>query len=88
VIITSSVQWPDDKTGPWRITLNWATVGGRMECIGVGFSCSADLHPDRARPILASEIRAIPIAGIIQNDRPRIHAWMATVAGMVAGTAE
>lgn len=73
-------RWPDYGTGPWEIRSSWIWLAGRLECVGValwngasptpGFSPNGGYEPigdDGPRPVLASEVRSIPLARLLQQ---------------------
>ena len=32
---SSTLRWPDDEQGPWRLTFFWAAVEGRLDLVGL-----------------------------------------------------
>lgn len=62
----SKVLWPNNKTGPWVVTLNWREDEGSTVCTGLSLA----LVPERkAQPVTASLVRKLPVAGIIAAAR-------------------
>lgn len=60
--------WPDPQVGPWKVTLEWAVIDGRPECVG----CSINqANPERAdlATLTGSTVRGLKIAEIIVEDR-------------------
>jgi hypothetical protein len=76
------IRWPDSKVGPWSITIHWAEIGGRLECLGVEMWSGIEIDskvPKEAsyrtiaeaalRPIGTAALREVPISQIIEADR-------------------
>lgn len=82
----SQLLWPDPAEGPWYVGLTWAEVDGRIECVGadvwhgarpvwrVADDSRAGLLPvgNGPAPLLASEVRSLPLASIIGKERARL----------------
>lgn len=81
-------RWPDERKGPLEITLHWALVDGRAECVGVTvmrgvfFHTSAFEYRDlldtgaiaaRGAGLKATDLR-LPVADFIERDRAKIVA--------------
>lgn len=64
-------RWPDHEVGPWRINVTWAMLGGRAEPVGIeltrGIAADGSAFGAGPSPVLASEVRAIPLASVIQG---------------------
>lgn len=82
----SQLLWPDPAEGPWYIGLTWAEVAGRIECVGADVWHGAQpvwhtVQRDRLAlspigvgptPLLASDVRSLPLASIIGQERSRL----------------
>lgn len=86
ILGTTTQLWPDPDDGPWHITMTWADVGGRAECVGVELWNGAvpqEAESEGQRryrplaagpsPLLASDVRSLPLAGIIQTARTKLR---------------
>ncbi len=65
--------WPDQDKGPWSVTIEWAVVDGRPECIGYAVRRAERLRPP-LEPLTASAARAVKLAEIIAEDRAGMSA--------------
>jgi len=64
-VFTEQVRWPDPKTGPWRVTCQWANVDGYARLIGVyvrGFDGENGPNPgERVETLTATVFRGLPL---------------------------
>lgn len=72
----SSFRWPRNPPGPWFIELEWAPVEGRAEV--VTFTVGS---VGRKQPVTASDLREIPFATIVREDRAKKVARLRKMAG-------
>lgn len=71
--------WPDPDTGPWAVTLEWAEIDGRVECVGVtmrSFSPDGTVDltdlptlEDTREVMTAALWRSVPIGSLINEKR-------------------
>jgi hypothetical protein len=81
---------------PWTVRAYWGVVDGRVECIGVGLWKGCEPNPDGhyellpggASPIRATDLRNVPIAGLVTKLRKaamaRDESFRTQVAQLVA----
>lgn len=68
----SVLRWPDERDGPWEITLTWRENEGDVYCAGLAMRLMDDAAP---QPITASLLRAVPVARVVS--RARRERWEA-----------
>jgi hypothetical protein len=62
--------WPDERRGPFYLTLGWQVIRGRAECVRVELrSVGTPLRRVTGVPVTAAHIRALRIGQIIDEDR-------------------
>lgn len=75
----TSRLWPDPGIGPWRVTLAWAVVDGRPECVACHIHPAHDSGPPTV--LTASVVRNLKLAEMIAEDRVRMAADAPDVPG-------
>lgn len=94
----TSVLWPHPRRGPWWVVLNWAVVGGRIECIGAhvrSYRESGEAWPpelprwDEAPPVLTWETwRELPLRSIVRDIRQQFARSELDLTRWLAGQPE
>lgn len=81
--------WPDPQVGPWKVTLEWAVIDGRPECVGFSIGQANPDSPDLAT-LTGSTIRHLKISEIVVEDRAGMVGLVRTepVAHLRRSTAE
>lgn len=54
--------WPDERNGPWSVTLHWKVLDGRAECVGVDIA-STDVG--NGRPPTLGRGNGLPVTGTV-----------------------
>lgn len=55
-------SWYDSDETPWEVSLRFATIEGKVVC--VGFAIVAEGEP---RPVTAQLVRSVPVGGLIRD---------------------
>lgn len=87
--IRARVRWPSPD-GDLEVTLHFARVDGRVECIGVDvrtFRWKGEPHPARRlprtepRPITTTDLRGLRLAEIIEVERAKLARFLFADSG-------
>jgi hypothetical protein len=61
-----SGRWPDPDEGPWQVTLSWAWVQDRAECVAFTL---APVQDAEVEPISATLLRKVPVMRLVTQAR-------------------
>ena len=59
----------DDEQGPWYVTLDFGSVNGRLECVGLHLTPADDAHP---KILNTRVLRLLPLSRLAQVGRARL----------------
>ena len=86
--------WPNGRKGPWCVVFSWAPLNARLECVGVEIRSyrGEQAHQTELQenadpvPLSASLIRSVPLAGLIEEERPKAVAQSQVMASLAKGS--
>lgn len=58
----SVLAWPSDPAGPWRLSITWALVAGRVAPVGLSLRPIDDASP---QPLSAADLRSLRWAEVV-----------------------
>jgi hypothetical protein len=65
-------HWPHPKREPWKVTLHFGDVAGRIECVGM--TLRSDTGQRAPCPLTTAVLRDLPLSGLIRERRRHLTA--------------
>ena len=78
---SSEVRWPDEDSGPLRLSVDWRLLDGRWEPVGlaIAFAVGATL-----RPLRASDLRGLRLPLVVEAAGARLRETLVDAAARAA----
>ncbi len=65
-VVSRTVAFPDQRSGPWEVEVRFGAIAGRVECIGIDIHPLADPPTD---PLTTAVVRQVNLSALIDRAR-------------------